>query len=73
MIWKMTDHSVSEKHTFLKLPEVQQITGLSRSGIYQKVQDGIFPPPIKIGERATAWIEKEVRQWMQDIIDDNRG
>lgn len=36
-------------------------TGLSaRSSVYAQVSSGILPPPIKIGARASAWIEREI-------------
>jgi len=45
---------------FLRLNEVREITGLSRSSIYADPQ---FPKPVKIGSRAVAWVEAEVRDW----------
>nr|SPS05717.1 Phage transcriptional regulator, AlpA (modular protein) [Candidatus Nitrotoga fabula] len=53
---------------FIKLKEVQQLTGLSRSSIYQFIQDGTFPKQIRTGERAVAWIENEIHRWMNDRI-----
>lgn len=50
--------------TLLRLPEVCRRTGCSRSEIYRRVQAGTFPPPIKLGERASAWAEHEVASWI---------
>jgi len=33
----------------------------SNSGIYQKVRDGLFPRPVRIGQRAVGWPDYEVR------------
>lgn len=50
----------------LRLATVREITGLSRSTIYA---DPTFPKPCKIGERAVAWVEDEVREWVNERID----
>lgn len=51
----------------LRLAAVKEITGLSRSTIYA---DTTFPKPVKIGERAVAWVEDEVRGWVEARIAD---
>jgi len=51
---------------YIRLPEVRHLTGLSKAQIYLLVSQGRFPKQIKLGERAAAWIESEVRAWMQD-------
>ncbi|MEZ9473042.1 AlpA family transcriptional regulator [Vibrio lentus] len=45
---------------FLKLKDVMEKTALSRSVIYRKMNDDEFPKSINLGERAVAWVEKEV-------------
>lgn len=55
---------------YIRMPEVQHITGLSRGLIYLMVSRGEFPKQVKIGSRASAWIESEVRQWMEDRLAD---
>lgn len=55
-------------NTILRLPDVKQKTGQSRSTIYDKVQRGEFPAPVKIGERAVGWVEGEVDAWVRDRI-----
>lgn len=55
--------------SFLRLPAVQARTGLSRSGIYQLVRRGEFPLPIKLGRRASAWLESEVSAWIEARIE----
>lgn len=63
------DHS----DRFLRLPDVKLTTGLSRSQIYQLAAKGNFPKPIKLGEKASAWIESEIRDWKLNRIADSRG
>lgn len=52
----------------LRRPQVEKMTGYSRSSIYLKIQDGTFPKPVKLGPRAVAWIEAEVMQWIDGKI-----
>ena len=52
----------------LRLPEVEQITALRRSTLYHMIGLGEFPPPVKLGARASAWVESEVRAWVDERI-----
>ena len=60
--------SAASKERFLRLPEVQKRTGFSRSYIYKSVSDGEFPAPIKVGGRASVWLESEVIDWMNAVV-----
>jgi len=53
---------------FLKLKEVMQKTALSRSAIYRKMDEGSFPKSVSLGDRAVAWVEKEVDEWMEACL-----
>ena len=50
----------------LRRKEVEQITGRSRSAIYEGMASGTFPKPVKIGARAVAWPESVIRQWIAE-------
>ena len=54
--------------TFLRLPEVKKQTGLGRSTIYLKISQGTFPASVSLGDRAVAWIDAEIHQWIADRI-----
>ena len=54
---------------FIKLTEVINLTGLSRSSIYRGMRHGNFPATIHISARAVAWDKVEVLQWMQDCVE----
>lgn len=53
----------------MKLNEVINTTGLSRSSIYAYMAKGGFPKPIQLGPRAVAWVEDEVQGWLQVRLD----
>lgn len=48
---------------FLRLPKVIERTGLSRSSIYVMINEGRFPAPVQIGQRAVAWREADLVTW----------
>ena len=47
-----------------KLPAVMNATSVSRSGIYERIKNGEFPAPVKLGARAVGFRVEEVRAWI---------
>lgn len=47
---------------------VEAETSMGRSWIYQALQDGKFPKPVRIGSGRVAWVASEVQQWIADRI-----
>jgi len=76
---KSNDTIIRQKR-FIRLPEVLTRTGYGRTTIYRKMEDGSFPRSVKLGGpledpnafdcRAVAWIEDEVEQWIESIIEE---
>ncbi|MYA59612.1 MAG: AlpA family transcriptional regulator [Chloroflexi bacterium] len=55
------------RRRILRLPEVLELTGLSRSTLYRRVEAGEFPQPVKLGgpnSRAVGWLEEDVSGWL---------
>ncbi|PZU09921.1 AlpA family transcriptional regulator [Sphingomonas sp.] len=50
----------------LRIDAVLERTGLSRSTLYRKIQNGTFPRQIAISERCAGWRESAVREWMHN-------
>ena len=50
---------------FLRLPEVKERTGVSKSFMYAECKKGSFPLPIKLGQRAVGWLESEINEWVE--------
>ncbi|WP_256801998.1 helix-turn-helix transcriptional regulator [Rodentibacter ratti] len=63
----MTDNT--QKERFLRVDDVINLTGLSRSTIYDKTRLGKFPEAVNLGGNAKAWLESEVRAWMNARIE----
>ena len=51
----------------LRIGAVLERTGLSRSTLYRKVQDGTFPRPLRIAERCSGWRESQVQAWTEGL------
>lgn len=52
-------------HRILRLPQVRETTGLSRTTIYSQIKKGLFPAPVKLGERASGWLEGDICAWIE--------
>jgi prophage regulatory protein len=48
----------------LRLKDVIDITGLSRSTLYLYIAEGRFPKPVSLGDRCVGWVESEVHDWI---------
>lgn len=53
----------------LRRKQVENRTGLSRSTIYLRIQEGTFPRPISLGTRAVGWLEHEIDEWLGACIE----
>ena len=53
---------MAEKH--LRRPAVQDLTGLSRSTIYDLMAKGAFPRPVRLTAKAVAWPESVIADWL---------
>ena len=60
------------KHRILRLPEVKDSTGLSRSTIYFRISEGTFPKQISLGGCAVGWLENEIQEWLRRQIEVTR-
>lgn len=60
----MSIHSHSQE-SLLRRPQVEELTGLSRSTLYDFIRRGIFPAPVRLGLRSVAWRESDVSAWIK--------
>ena len=58
--------------TIIRLPQVKQRTGLSRSTIYALIKGGLFKPPISLGARAVGWLETDVSDFIEARVKASR-
>lgn len=53
---------------FLRRPEIERITGMRRSTLYEAIAADRFPKPVPIGRRAVGWLESEVAEWQAACV-----
>lgn len=54
----------------IRKPEALVLTGLSKSTLYNRIADGVFPPAISLGARAVGYIASEVNAVIQAMIEE---
>ena len=57
----------------LRLPEVLNATGLSKSTIYARISEGTFPKQIPLGPRIVVWVESDIQNWIAEQVSAVRG
>lgn len=50
----------------LRRGQVEREVGLKRSTIYQRMREGTFPRPIRLGERAVGWRASDIERFLED-------
>ena len=56
------------QNRFIRMPDLRQKVGLSRSQIYKLIQQEQFPRPVKLGEKVSVWVDSEVEEWMSKQV-----
>lgn len=46
---------------------------LQRSAIYQRMAEGTFPKPVKLGPKAVGWVEEEIDAWIRARMAERDG
>ena len=52
----------------IRKPDVINETGLSKSTLYNRIKDGLFPPPISLGARAVGFVKSECEAVINAMI-----
>ena len=52
----------------LKLNDVKKLTTFSVSTIYRLASEGKFPKPIKLGVKASGWLQCELDEWIESRL-----
>ena len=48
---------------FLTEIQIYEITGFSKTELFEKIETRDFPKPVEI-DRANRWLESEIHQWL---------
>lgn len=57
----------------LRINEVLNRTGLSRSEVYRRMALGQFPRRVKLGARSVGWVQSEIQEFIEQRIRESRG
>ena len=52
----------------LRRTEVELLTGLSKTAIYDRMRDGRFPKSIALSPKTIRWVKGEVIKWIKEQI-----
>jgi len=52
----------------MRLKEIIEKTGLSRSTIYNLISQGRFPKQIELGARSVGWVDAEIDEWLETKV-----
>jgi len=60
--------------SILRLPAVQERTGLSKTSIYRRINEGSFPKQVRLGRgrRAIGFLDSEISDWLSLQIKESR-
>ena len=58
---------VEIERRLLRRAEVETITGLSRSAIYDRLTTGEFPAPVRLGRGVVRWRSDELVKWIDGL------
>lgn len=56
------NYTSPDKH--LRRKAVEELTGLSRSTIYDLMSKRLFPRPVQLTGKAVAWPESKIIEWL---------
>lgn len=52
----------------LRRLDVEKMTSLSKTSIYNLIKDGDFPRPIRLLDNKVTWVDQEVQAWIANKI-----
>lgn len=63
---------INKKQNLIRMREVLNRTGFCRAWIYHLIGQRRFPESVKTGERSVAFIESEIDEWIENLINTSR-
>jgi prophage regulatory protein len=68
-----TPATTSPTEKLLRVFEVEDLTAMKKSKLYDLVKQGQFPAPVRIGPRAVRWRLSAVQKWIDGLKTDTTG
>ncbi|MCU6278397.1 helix-turn-helix transcriptional regulator [Enterobacter quasiroggenkampii] len=57
---------------FVDMRFITELTGQSDKWFYKIIQEGKFPKPVKFG-RSSRWLEREIKEWLEERVKNSRA
>ena len=57
----------AQENRILRLREVMQVTGLSKTTIHRRYGDGTFLRPLRLGPQSIGWRRTEIFEWLESL------
>lgn len=64
----VTIEAQPNRTVLIRQVDVLRRTALSRGTLYELINAGRFPKPLKLGLRLNGWPEQEIEEWIQGRI-----
>jgi prophage regulatory protein len=52
---------------FIRLPQLLTLIPFAKSTLWLKVRQGVFPAPVKLSQRVTAWSVRDIRAYIDGL------
>lgn len=62
-------HAAVRPLRLIRMPEVIARVGIKRSMIYRLMGEGRFPRSRSLGPKCAVWVESEVDEWINLVVD----
>ena len=63
----MIAQSILPEDGFVRLPTVLALIPVSKTTWWEGIRKGIFPKPVKLGPRVSAWRVQDIRDLMENV------
>lgn len=62
----MKEEFKSQEFGVYRLSDLTELLRVGRSTIYYWIKKGKFPKPIKLGEKTSGWLKKDIQKWLEE-------
>ena len=59
---------MSTSTKFIRLPQVKELTCLSKTSIYRLMGEGEFPKQVALGARSVVWVKTQIEDWCESKL-----
>lgn len=59
--------NTEQQQVLLKIKQVLELVPVGKTTLYKMIDDGKFPRPIRLSERAVAWRKSDILQWIDNL------